>query len=194
LDGTTTVGQYAIEETRLYESRPKLYLEPRATLNPEAKSALETADVIIIAPGNLYASLAPALLVEGVGETLRSSKAKLMYICNLVTKPGQTDGLQVHDYAREIERFIGGPALDCVVYNNRQPSQALLDKYARKGEYAVSFDQPALDHMHYQMIGEDLISNDIPHINPAEQIIPRTLIRHDSDRLARLIMATYITK
>ena len=88
--------------------RPQVRLEPDAVINPHATEAIRRADIIVIAPGNLYASLAPALVVGGVSQALQSSHAKLVYICNLVTKPGQTDGFQVEDYAAEIERFWTG--------------------------------------------------------------------------------------
>lgn len=63
------------------------------------------ADIVVIAPGNLYASLAPALVVDGLKRALEETTAKVIYICNLVTKPNQTDRFLVDDYAEEIERF-----------------------------------------------------------------------------------------
>lgn len=192
-DGTKTVGQYTIETTRFAKhSRPQLSLEPQAKLNPDAKAAIETADLIIIAPGGLYHSLAPTLLVPGLGKALREAKAKLFYIANLINKPGHTDGFMVHDFVAEIERFIGGPAIDCVIYNQRKPTPALLEKYARAGEYAVEFDPQVLAASHYRAMGEALVSDSIPKLKAADQKIPRTLIRHDSDKVARLIMGTYL--
>ncbi len=191
-DGTKTVGQHAVENTH-FESggEPALALEPKATLNPAAKAAIEQADLIVIAPGNLYASLAPTLLVEGMGEALRAAQAKLVYICNLVTKPGQTDGFMVHDYVREIERFIGGQAINCVVYNTRKPSRELLEKYARAGEYAVGYSPDVFKRSHYEAVGDSLVSDTIPKLSAADQLIPRTFIRHNSDKVAKAIMGIY---
>jgi uncharacterized cofD-like protein len=186
--GHTTVGQYAVETAQFEANHPELSLDPPAILNPEAKIAIAEADVVVIAPGNLYASLAPALIVQGMGEALRRTEARLVYICNLVTKPGQTDGFKVHDYAAEIERFIGGPVLDFVIYNRRKPTPELLKKYARDGEYAVGIDRAALRAAHYDSLDSPLISDTMPILTPAEQNIPRTFIRHDSDKIARLIM------
>jgi len=143
---------------------------------------------VVIAPGNLYTSLAPTLLVEGMSEALAETKAKVVYVCNLVTKPGQTDGFKVHDYVCEIERFMGTKLVDYVIYNQRQPTAELLKKYAQAGEYAVEFDDAAVARAHYEAIGEDLVSDAIPKLKPSEKLIPRTLIRHDSDKVARLIM------
>ena len=175
------------------KDRPDLSLKPQAKLNPEAKAAIECADIVVIAPGNLYTSLAPTLLVEGMSEALAETKAKVVYVCNLVTKPGQTDGFKVHDYVCEIERFMGTKLVDYVIYNQRQPTAELLKKYAQAGEYAVEFDDAAVARAHYEAIGEDLVSDAIPKLKPSEKLIPRTLIRHDSDKVARLIMRIYFS-
>jgi uncharacterized cofD-like protein len=191
-DGSRVVGQHSVEGAIIDRSQPPhLSLEPNPKLNPEAKTAIETADLVVISPGNLYASLAPTLVVPGLGEVLASTKACVVYVTNLVTKPGQTDGFQVHDYAAEIERFIGKAVLNFVIYNQHQPSQKLLDKYARAGEYAVGFQPEALAKQQYQVIAGDLVADSIPRLTAADKIIPRTLIRHHPDKTARLIMQAY---
>jgi uncharacterized cofD-like protein len=188
------VGEHAISQTDFEgDKHPQLSLRPQAKLNPLAKEAILEADLVVIAPGNLYGSLAPALIVDGMGEALKTTSARVVYVSNLVTKPGQTDGFTVADYAREIERLIGGRSLDYVLYNSHKPSRELLEKYAAAGEYAVEFDSKVLAHAHYRAIGEPLVSDTVPKLKPAEQLIPRTLIRHDSDRLARMIMRVYFT-
>lgn len=187
-DGSTTVGQFAVRTARFDTHPPHLRLEPQAKLNPEAATAIAAADLVVIAPGNLYSSLAPALLVTGISQALTSTPAKLVYVSNLVNKPGQTDGFQVHDLAAEIERFIGRPALNYVIYNRRHPSPELLRKYAAAGEFAVEYDLDKLSRQHYQVRGADLVSDTIPVLKPAERLIPRTLIRHDSDKLADIIL------
>jgi len=193
-DGTLLKGQHEIEESDFDRgTKPNLSLSPASKLNPEAKTAIATADVVVIAPGNLYTSLAPALMVDGIDQALRDTPAKLIYISNLVTKPGQTDGFKVHDYAREIERFIGAPALNYVIFNDRKPSAKLLEKYARAGEFAVEFDEDILAKSHYKAIAGNLVSDTIPKLKAADKLIWRTLIRHDSDKLARLIMRIYFS-
>ena len=105
--GETVHGEFAIADRDFKSSRPEMWLEPLAEPNPRAIKAIETADIVVIAPGNLYGSLAPALIVPGIGEALERSSAFKVYVCNLVTKPGQTDGFKVSDFADEIERFAG---------------------------------------------------------------------------------------
>lgn len=82
-------------------------------------------------------SLAPALLVDGIGSALAETSAPVVYLSNLVTKPRQTDGFTVTDFADEIERFAGEKFLDFVVYNRQPPQEELLEKYAKAGEKAV---------------------------------------------------------
>lgn len=192
-NGDVIEGEYKIVQHRFSTKHPDLSLQPNAKLNPEAKAAIEAADIVVVAPGNLYTSLAPTLMVKGMSEALASSHAKLVYVSNLVTKPGQTDGFHVHDYASEIERFIGGKPLDYVIYNNEKPTARLLKKYAQADEYAVEIDPASLEKAHYEAIGENLVSDAIPKLKPSEQLIPRTLIRHDSDKVARLIMRIYFS-
>jgi uncharacterized cofD-like protein len=191
-DGSTLTGQHSIEDTH-FTAKPDLTLVPAAQLNPEAKAAMAEADLVVIAPGNLYTSLAPALIVPGLGEALAASRARVIYVCNLVTKPGQTDNFTVVDFAAEIERFIGAPVLDYVIYNAHKPSTELLEKYARAEEYAVEFDRANLERQHYHTLGSNLVSDTIPQLKPAEKLIPRTLIRHDGDKVARLIMQIYFS-
>lgn len=190
-NGEVVRGEYQIVQHHFGGHKPNLSLDPNPTLNPEAKAAIETADIIVIAPGNLYTSLVPTLIVNGMSEALSASKAKLVYVTNLVTKPGQTDGFHVHDYAAEIERFIAPRKLDYVIYNEKQPSPALLKKYAQAGEFAVEYDHDEFKKAHYQAIAGNLVSDAIPVLKPSEQLIPRTLIRHDSSKVAELIMKIY---
>ena len=192
-DGSKVEGEYKIATHVFTGTKPQLSLEPNAILNPEAKAAIASADIVVIAPGNLYASLAPTLLVNGMSEALAKTRAKLVYVSNLVTKPGQTDGFKVGDYVDEIERFVGGKSVDYVIYNKRKPSAELLGKYAQAGEYAVEYDKATTERAHYTAIGADLVSSTIPKLKASEQLIPRTLIRHDSDKVARLIMRIYFS-
>lgn len=166
-------------------------LEPNAALNPDAEQAILEADLAVMAPGDLYTSLAPALLVDGVKQALASSQAKVVYICNLVTTHGQTDGFKVHDFANEIERFIGAKRLDYVIYNTKRPSKALLGRYAKDQEFGVEYDQAALTSAHYQPIGAELISDVVHEVDPDDTLFQRTFIRHDSDKVAKQIMKIY---
>lgn len=174
-------------------TRPNMSLEPHAQLNPEAEKAILAADIVVIAPGNLYCSIAPALIVDGVAKAMQQTKAKKVYICNLVTKPGQTDDFSVCDYAAEIERFMDGTLLDYVIYNNAPPSEALLKKYAHEHEFPVVWDEDALSKQHYTAKGMNLVAKSAWKNSSASDPLAstRTYIRHDSDRVARELMRIY---
>ncbi|HSH31725.1 MAG TPA: 2-phospho-L-lactate transferase CofD family protein, partial [Candidatus Saccharimonadales bacterium] len=172
---------------------PSLFLKPAARLNAEAARAIKAADLIIMGPGNIYSSLVPTLLVEGMGEALRQARGKKIYVCNLVTKPGQTDGFKVNDFVATLERYAGGELFDYVVYNSAKPAAALLEQYAKAGELWVEYDPEVLAGQHYQAIGEPLMSKKVFTQDPNDSLLPRTLIRHDNDKLARLFMRLYFS-
>jgi uncharacterized cofD-like protein len=193
--GNVVVGEKTVTQSFFAKGEhPEIFLRPHATLNPEAAKAIKQADLIIIGPGNVYSSLIPTLLVDGMGDALRSAKGKKIYVCNLVTKPGQTDGFKVHDFAASLERYAGGPIFDYVVYNTAKPAQELLDNYAKEGELWVEIDKGAFTKAHYQAVGENLISKKIHVQNPNDKFLQRTLIRHDNDKLARIFMRLYTQK
>lgn len=190
LNGQKTTGQYAIETTRFSgkETPPELWLEPEAPINPDATKAIKQADLVVIAPGNLYVSLAPALLVDGVKEALSTAKAKIVYVCNLVNKPRHTDGFAVHDYANEIERFVGKGKLDYVLYNTDKPTKNLLKKYTLDGELPVAIDEKALDDADYEAIGGNFLAQQGAERNENDTLISRSLIRHNSEAVSEQLM------
>jgi uncharacterized cofD-like protein len=186
-------GEFAISKCDLKGERPEIWLEPEAAPNPQAVAAIHKADIVVIAPGSLYNSLAPALVVPGIGEALAKSQALKVYVCNLVTKPGQTDGYSVSDFAHEIERFAGRPFLDVVLFNTRQPDAQLLKKYATYGELAVEYDEAVLSAEPYRALGGNLLAGSIwESTSGADPIAAtRTLIRHDPVMVARSIVELY---
>ena len=192
-DKKETHGEFRIAQMKFSGTRPEFWLEPEAEANPRAIAAIHQADIVVIAPGNLYGSLAPALIVPGVGQALAKSKAVKLYVCNLVTKPGQTDGYKVNDFVDEIERLAGEPFLDAVLFNTEQPSRDLLDKYAADGELAVTYDETLFKTTRYVAAGANLLSGSIwQNSNKSDPIAAtRTLIRHDSEAVAASIIELF---
>ncbi len=195
-DGESIVGQYVIDHTvNRVPKHPEIWLEPQADANPAAVDAIMNADMVVIAPGNLYGSLAPALVIDGIQKALHATKAKRVYVCNLVTKPGPTDGLSVHDFAAEIERLAGGPFLDYVVFNKEAPSKELLEKYAHDGEQPVAYDEVILRKQHYKYRAADLVANHVwggaQSSDPIANV--RSFIRHNPDAVARQLMRIYFS-
>jgi len=187
-EGKTIYGESNIGATSLpAKVRPELALEPKADLNDEAKEAIENSNLIVIAPGDLYQSLAPALLVEGMSEALMTTEAEIVYVSNLVNKPHHTAEFAVHDYASEIERFAGGAVLDYVLYNTDEPTKYQVKKYARDEEYPVVIDTNGLDRASYTAIGGSFLSHAHREQNKGDNI-ERSLIRHDGVAVAAALV------
>jgi uncharacterized cofD-like protein len=173
--------------------RATLSLVPRARANPEALRAISEADLIVIAPGDLYTSLGPLLVIDGIGEALQTTVASVIYVANLVTKRGQTGGFTVGDHAGEIERFVGRPFLDFVLYNNQQPDHELARRYEAEGAYLVEVDSAVLSKKSYKAIaGAFLGAMAVREPSDGAALpVTRSLIRHDSAAVAQAIMEVY---
>lgn len=189
--GESQIGGMDFGTTR----RPRIRLDPEPIVNPRALAAIESADLVVIAPGNVYGSLAAALVTPGIDTALKKSHAKKVYVCNLVTKPGQTDGFTVADFAHEIERFMG-TSLDYVLYSTSRPSADLIRRYAHDGEQLVVADQAELAQAQYTAKAGDFLSNEFTAHNSgvADPLIhARSYIRHDGDKIARALMKIYFS-
>ena len=191
-DGTSTVrGEYKIIKTNMNRTKPLMHLEPKASINTDAKEAILDADLIVIAPGNLYGSLIPIFCVDGVAEAISASKAKTIQITNLVNKPGQTDDWHVADYIEEIERYIGKDQIDIVLYNTEPISKKLLEKYAEDKEFPVEINDNRFSEISAKPVGGRLVSKEISAQDPNDKKIQRTLIRHDGVAICRQLMRIY---
>ena len=193
-DGQPIRGEHVIDREEI-ANRPNIWLEPEAVANPKAIEAIMEADIVVIAPGDLYSSLAPVLVVPGVGDALMKTDAKCVYVSNLVTKPGPTDGFKVHDFADELERLAGGKFLDYVIHNSKAPSKQLLEKYAHDGEYGVEPGEGSAGDRHWQAVGSPIISNEISEGSQSSDPLAstRSYIRHDPEAVARQLMKIYFS-
>jgi len=152
----------------------RVFLKPEAKIYPKALKAIKEADLIVIGPGDLYSSLAQVLLVKGASEAIRKSKAKKVYVCNLMTKKGETDNFKVTDFTNKIESFLG-EELDYVLYNNKKPSKKSLEEKKKKHPELiemVSFDE---DLDKNKFIGKDFLN--------------MSNLNHDSDKLSKTILS-----
>ncbi len=171
--------------------RAKLSLTPTAVPHPMAVAAIEQADIVVVAPGDLYTSLGPLLVIDGIGEALANTQALKVYVSNLVSKKGQTDGFTVSDHAAEIERFAGQKFLDYVLYNKATPSKAVAKRYKEEGGYVTKADTKVLSKQSYKAVGGDFLGT-MAMANGADTLIgKRSLIRHDAKAVAKLILELY---
>lgn len=171
--------------------RATLSLVPSAMANPTALAAIEQADMVVISPGDLYTSLGPLLIINGIADALKNTNAVCVYVSNLVTKRGQTAGFTVSDHASEIERFVGEPFLDYVIYNKQIPDKKIASRYKKEGAYLVKVDKDVLSKAHYGLIPGDFLGEIVKKTKAEKLPVTRSLIRHDSDAVARAIMSLY---
>lgn len=166
--------------------RAILSLVPKAKANPDAILAIKQADLIIVAPGDLYSSLGPLLTIRGISSAiLENKKAKYIYLVNLVTKYGQTTGFTVSDHANEIERFVGKPFLDYVIYNEQVPSKNLARRYKAEKAFLVEIDKEKLNKQHYYALSGKYLGK-IAKRSVADMLLPnRSLIRHDAESIVK---------
>jgi uncharacterized cofD-like protein len=187
-NGKTILGEDKIDNVKGFNGQLKIkdvFLKPKAKMTIEARKTIKKADVIVIGPGDLYTSIIPNLIVSGVRETIRKSPAKKIYICNLMTKFGQTNGFSVTDHVNTIEKYLGKGVLDLVIYNTKKPKNQILEYYKRSKEYFVIPDLEKF-HKHICYIGRNLLSNKIVQKNSSDNV-KRSLIRHDSKKLAQVL-------
>jgi uncharacterized cofD-like protein len=193
-DHTVLKGQRKIDDSKFCDEtpHPKLFLEPAGTIAPEADEALRTADVIVIAPGDIYTSLGPLLIVDGVAQALAATNATVIYVCNLVVKPGHTTGKTVAAHAAEIERLAGRRQLiDYVLYNTATAPVTLQERYKKAGVPMVVADAAELSRAHYRSVGRSLISSDIPEFQAGDMLAAtgrRSFIRHNAQAAANAIL------
>jgi len=173
LSGKKLEGQVQVSYPEKEEKITKIWLNPQAYIYKEAAEAIRNADLIVISPGDLYGSILPNLIVRGVKEALQDSKAKIVYVCNLVTKQG-TQNFKASDFKEEIEKHLN-KKIDFVICNTKMPTQQIVDKYR---EQESSFVEPDLS-------GENIIKEDL-----LEELEINNLItaRHNPEKTAKLIM------
>jgi uncharacterized cofD-like protein len=130
-------------------------------------------------------------VIDGIGDALRRTKATVAYVCNLVTKEGQTAGFTVSDHASEIERFAGGACLDYVLYNQERPTASVAERYRAEGAYLVEFDPEVLKRAHYKAVGGHFIGGMAEEHSADILPVTRSLIRHDAAAVVRSLLWHY---
>ena len=119
----------------------KVYLDPQVPANPDATRAILEADFVILGPGDLYTSIIPNLLVRGIVRALRKTSAKIIYITNIMTKYGETNGFRAGDFVRVTEKYLGRGVIDYCVVNIEKMTGAVLERYKRENVDYVEYDR-----------------------------------------------------
>jgi uncharacterized cofD-like protein len=174
-DGSIVEGESQIPLARKKVKR--VFLRPEEA--QPVKSVLEAihdADAVILGPGSLYTSVLPNLLVKGMGEALRQTQAVKIYICNVMTQPGETDGYTASDHVKAILDHTGPGVIDYAVINCQDVAEELRTSYASQGAYPVVPDTEAIEAMGVKVVEANIISE-------------TNLVRHDPVKLSRTIIS-----
>lgn len=148
---------------------------------PAAVKAIEEADLILIGPGSLYTSIIPNLLVPEIREALQRSQAPSLYICNIMTQPGETDNYTVSDHIRAIDKVSSNPLFKAVLAHSRSPGPTSLERYAAEQSHPVYVDREEISNLKRRLVLANVMFED-PEIG---------YVRHDPSRLGKAIMRWY---
>ena len=188
-NGKILIGESLIDSSLEDRGHIKdVFIEPRVTANPKAIEAIKKADYIIFGPGDLYTSVIPNFLVNGVAAAIKRSRAKKMYFVNAMTKLGQTNGFKASDFVSEIVKYCDGTKLDFIFVNKSKPPYEILEKYKKNENAELVVDD--LDNYKYRgtkIIRANLLSKATHKQNFVDNV-KRSLIRHDPDKIARVVM------
>lgn len=172
-------GETDIDVRKDFHDEPiaEIFLEPPAEVSAPVLEAIAGADLIVLGPGDLYTSVIPNLLVEGVAEGIRSSRARRVYVCNVMTKHGETDGFTASDFIREILRYLGSDcALDCAILNYHESlPRELYIRYKSQRAEPVTIDLARC----YEAV---------PQLAIRQLTATGALVRHDPERLAATLL------
>jgi len=177
-DGSVVRGETQISASRAPIRR--LRLEPEQCLPlPETLKAIRAADVITVGPGSLYTSILPNLLVSRVAAAIGESQATKIFICNLMTQPGETDNYSARQHLETIKNYAPEIHFDFVIVNDRRITKEQAQRYAQEGAYQIGIDDDAIDAVLDQ-------STRVIRTNLLED---GEKVRHDSTLLARVVLA-----
>lgn len=172
-DGRIIRGESSIPQAEAALGR--VYTVPeQVEASPEALAAIEGADLIVLGPGSLYTSVIPNLIIPGVAEAIRASRATKVYVCNLMTQPGETNGYTASQHLQAIYDHTSPGLVDYVLVNTAPIRPELLERYRAEGADVVLADVARLEAMGVTVLGDELITQE-------------EVVRHDPERVAAAV-------
>lgn len=189
-DGTIITGEHEIDEPKHDGTLKivKVWTDPKSVISPEAKEAIENADLIILGPGDFFTNTVANLVIEGVPEAIANSKGKLCFITNLMAKYGETYGYTLKDFIKDFSQYMPLKALDYLLINNNQAFEHDVLKL-----YEQEHDMPVLDniteediHPHVKLIRTNLLSEEKPEVQQGDTL-KRSVVRHSTRKIANSI-------
>ena len=160
-----------IQSVRLLPEHPKAL--------PEAVRAIEEADLILLGPGSLYTSVIPNLLVDGISEAVCASKAMKIYICNIMTQDGETEGMTASDHVKALLRHSGPGLVDICLCNSAPVRPGLLERYKEEDAAPIVVDKEAIEALGVELVTRPLASETLDYA------------RHSFARLSAAVMELY---
>ena len=159
----------------------KIFLKPSARANEKALLEIENADLIVLCPGSLYTSVISNLLVDGISESINKSRAKKVYVSNIMTQVSQTYNYRLSDHLKKIMEYLSGK-IDYVIANNKNPLKELLDSYKKENGYLVENDVSGVEKLGVQLILGDFL-DDVDQ----KKILweKKDLLRHNPQKIAK---------
>lgn len=184
LEGETLIDTRG-EETNFDEKDQisRIYFDSTADVNPKALEAIANADKIILSPGDLYTSILPHLLVNGVAEAIMSSKAKVVFVLNLMTKRGETDSYKASDFLKSLIFYLGnGAKIDYILTNDNSATitPEVEELYSKEGQKIVKIDEQECKTL---APNAKIVKSSLAKYSPKEH-----LFRHDPEKLAEALL------
>ena len=176
IDGNIVEGEAEITASnRKFE---KIYYKEEPKVLKEVLYAIKEADLIIFSMGSLYTSILPNIICKEVKEAFEETKAPIMYISNVVTQPGETDGFNVSDHVKLINRYLDNKKIDVVVASNTKIDKAIAEKYSTKEQK----EPVRIDYENIKETGVELIEDDLI-------VVEDNILRHNSLKLSSIIFS-----
>jgi len=179
-DGSKVVGEHLIDEPEDDKKIVKFYFDNKAQAYQGAVDTIMSSDYIIIGPGDLYTTTLANIIVDGIPQALQKTKAKLIFISNLMSKKGQTRGLTLESMLSLVEGYIGRK-FDYVLVNNGRIPQKAYKRYIKQGEHIFKDD---IKKNGREVIRADLVANSVIKKDKGDTL-DRSLVRHDPDKVAK---------
>lgn len=181
-DGNIVEGEEQI--TMAHRQFERIYYKHEPKVLKEVIEAIHQADLIIFSMGSLYTSILPNIICKQVQEALDNSDAPIMYLCNIVTQPGETDNFTVGDHVKLLNRYLNHRKVDVVVANSKEVGKAMAKKYeSEEQKDPVLIDKKELDKVGVELIAEDLLT-----------IAEDNTLKHDSLKLSSVIFSYLMRK
>ncbi len=182
-DGSQIVGEAQIPEKempikRVYLQSTPTDLSKEIRPNPEVIEAIKNAQIIAIGPGSLFTSILPNLVIKEIAEAIERSSALKIYVCNLMTQHGETDNYSASDHLKALVEHTSSRIVDYCVVNSRIPDESMLAKYKQEQAFSTVADCLKIREMGYKIIEGNIIHT-------------TDFVRHDPDRLARVIINAF---